>query len=34
LYQRTDKRVDEMMEMGLVEEMMDFHAEYNTHHSK
>ena len=34
LYQRTDKRVDEMVGMGLVKEMLDFHAEYNANHIK
>ncbi|ELT88314.1 hypothetical protein CAPTEDRAFT_89789 [Capitella teleta] len=32
LNDRTDKRVDEMVEMGLLREMLDFHVDYNVNH--
>lgn len=29
LGERTDARVDEMIENGLIKEMLDFHQQYN-----
>ena len=29
LDERTDKRVDKMIEQGLIKELQDFHVEYN-----
>ena len=30
LEERTDKRVDQMLDRGLVKELQDFHQQYNT----